>query len=133
MDSKNSLLAACGVAALSLSAITAAALTMRSKNLESHPKKRIAMLGDVGGTNCRLMLKELCMETRSSTVIKELTKIPSQSTATFEECVRIFLEDVPKDHYPSVAVIGIAGAVQNNCSSLVNVPQWQTVDGEALC
>ena len=49
------------------------------------------MIGDVGGTNVRLQLVKLDLKTRTSTVIKALTKIPSQSIQSFEEAVASFL------------------------------------------
>ena len=51
----------------------------------------MAVVGDVGGTNVRLKLIKLCLKTRTSREVKPLTKIPSQSVASFEEALRIFL------------------------------------------
>jgi hypothetical protein len=38
------------------------------------------------------------------------------------------LADVPKEHYPSVGVVGIAGAVVDNRVQPVNCP-WPVSDG----
>ena len=51
----------------------------------------VALIGDVGGTNVRLQLIKLDLKTRTSTVIKPLTKIASQSTNSFEDAVKQFL------------------------------------------
>ena len=52
----------------------------------------VALIGDVGGTNVRLQLVRLCLKTRTSTVIKALTKIPSQQVNSFDEAVSSFLK-----------------------------------------
>lgn len=41
------------------------------------PAEIVALIGDVGGTNVRLMLRKLCLRTRTSTEMKSFTKIPT--------------------------------------------------------
>ena len=47
------------------------------QDAKKQPKEIVSLIGDVGGTNVRLKLIKLNLETRTSSTIKELTKIPS--------------------------------------------------------
>lgn len=52
------------------------ALKSRSSTTEEPaPKKLVALIGDVGGTNVRLTVRLLDLVARTSTEIKPLTKI----------------------------------------------------------
>jgi len=42
----------------------------------------------------------------------------------FEQAIRDFLSDIPAEKYPEVAVIGVAGPVEDNKVSLSNVLKW---------
>ena len=42
-----------------------------------------------------------------------------------EAAIKDFLKDVSEEEYPSVCVIGIAGAVINNSVNPVNIPGWK--------
>lgn len=94
----------------------------------------VALIGDVGGTNVRLTLRRLDLNTRTSVEIKKLTKIPSQSVGSFEEAVKQFLTEFEgdKSNWPTVAVVGIAGEVKNNVVCTTNCPHWPAADGRAL-
>lgn len=45
-----------------------------------------------------------------------------------------FLDEYKGDeaHWPKVGVIGIAGAVHNNCVKVTNVPHWPMLDGKSI-
>lgn len=47
----------------------------------------------------------------------------------FEDAIRLFLSDVPVEKHPGVAVIGIAGPVEDNKVTLSNVMRWGELDG----
>jgi glucokinase len=49
------------------------------------------LLGDVGGTNIRLVLKKVNFNDRSLGEIKKEQTIDSQTVSSFEEAVLIFL------------------------------------------
>lgn len=52
---------------------------------------------------------------------------------SFEDSVRYFLkENVPKDCWPEVANIGIAGAIHNNRITLTNYKDWPPIDGDEI-
>ena len=61
------------------------------KQAEETRKEIVALIGDVGGTNVRLTLRKLDLETRTSTEIKPLTKIPSQGVKSFAEAIDQYL------------------------------------------
>lgn len=82
--SKFSIIAA-GAAILALSA----AYMFSSGSKQEH----IVVLGDVGGTNLRLMLKAVNLKTRTSRTIKDLTKYPTQKLGSFEEGIKSFLKE----------------------------------------
>lgn len=65
-------------------------------------------------------------------VIKDLTVFSTRGNESFNACIKKFLEDVSADHFPKVGVIGIAGAVQNNCVSAVNIGHWAMMDGNQI-
>jgi len=103
-------------------------LFMRSrddKDKAIEPKKKtteVALLGDVGGTNIRLMLKRLDMKTRTSTVLKPFKTYRSQEMESFEAAVMDFLKEFEgTDDWPTVGVVGIAGEVNNNSVLTTNV------------
>lgn len=93
----------------------------------------VAILGDVGGTNIRLTLRRLNLKTRTSEEIKPLTKFKSQKLPSFDEAVRLFLEEFKgTKNWPTVGVVGIAGEVKNNTVRTTNVKDWPIVDGNAI-
>jgi glucokinase len=55
----------------------------------------VALLGDIGGTNIRLVLKELNLTTRTSKVILELKKYDSQHLACLQDAIVDFLNQIP--------------------------------------
>ena len=94
-DSSNMKKVLFGAAALAGLALASYALTYSKKEEKKEEKKNetvVALIGDVGGTNVRLKLVKLDLTSRKVVqVIKDLTKIPSQEKASFEEAVREFL------------------------------------------
>lgn len=50
----------------------------------------------------------------------------------FEEAIKFFLSDVPKEKQPEIAVVGVAGPVEDNIVTLSNVPKWGELNGEKL-
>lgn len=82
----------------------------------------VALLGDVGGTNIRLLLKRLDMTTRTSTELKPFKIYRSQEMESFEAAVIDFLKEFEgTDDWPTVGVVGIAGEVNNNSVLTTNV------------
>ena len=80
----------------------------------------------------RLTLRKLDLQTRTSTEIKPLTKIPSQEIASFSAALAKFLEEFERDseNWPKIGVIGIAGEVKNNIVCTTNIPHWGPTDGK---
>ena len=52
--------------------------------------------------------------------------------SSLQECVQQFLENIPSEHYPQTAVLGIAGPVSENRVRLTNIPGWPDLDGDEL-
>ena len=82
VDNKTKLGLVAGVAAATIAAATMALLgktkTSEKKQVQAATVEQaeiVVLIGDVGGTNVRLMLRKLCLRTRTSTEIKAFTKI----------------------------------------------------------
>ena len=60
--------------------------------------------------------------------MKELTKYKTYEHSSFIEIISKFLIGVEKEDYPSVGVVGIAGAVSDNKVYSVNI-SWDVLDG----
>lgn len=78
-----------------------------------------ALVGDIGGTNCRLALF------KGSEKVFERT-YPSQEQTGLDVAVEHFLEEARKNHSPDVrpqrACFGVAGPVENDTSKVTNLP-----------
>ncbi len=87
----------------------------------------LALVGDIGGTNCRLALF------RGSEKLIERT-YPSQEQKDFVSVVELFLEHARKTLGPEVrpqrACFGVAGPVESNTSKVTNLPWF--IDGPRL-
>jgi glucokinase len=87
----------------------------------------LVLVGDIGGTNCRLALY------RGSEKLFERT-YPSQEQKEFAAVVELFLEQARKALGPEVrphrAAFGVAGPVENNTSKPTNLPWF--IDGPRL-
>ena len=92
------------------------------------------LLGDVGGTNIRLLLKQIDAKDSSfeGRVIKDGSQL-SQKVKSFEEALSNFLNEFKNtEFWPQVAVLGVAGPVDNNTVEFTNVIKWSLIDGTSL-
>ena len=92
------------------------------------------LLGDVGGTNIRLVLKQIHPRDHSfeGRVIKDGRQL-SQKVKSFEEALNNFLNEFKNTEiWPQAAVLGCAGPVDNNTVEFTNVSQWSLIDGTSL-
>jgi len=93
---KGGLIAGVGATVLGTMALGAYLLKGGEKPAEEakvdKTKPSIILLGDVGGTNVRLVLKKVYLHdpSRPSEVLKD-SSVHSQRVASFEEAVRMFL------------------------------------------
>lgn len=95
----------------------------------------IALIGDVGGTNVRLTLRKLNLDTRHSVEVKPLTLISSQKVESFQAAVKEFLSEfdpASSEQWPKVGVVGIAGEVKANIVCTTNIPHWPPTDGRVI-
>jgi len=93
--------------------------------------KRIALIGDVGGTNIRLQLIAIQLHLNEPEIIKE-EKYKVKDYDIFEDAIRTFLKDIKEADYPKCAAIGIAGPISKNKVSLANVGKWGVLNGDQL-
>ena len=80
------------------------------------------------------MLKEIEINDSSveGRVIKD-GKQQSQKVKSFEEALNNFLNEFKgTEFWPQVAVLGVAGPVDNNTVEFTNVSQWSLIDGTSL-
>lgn len=59
-------------------------------------------------------------------------KLLVKDHSNFEEAIKQFLSDVPKEKQPEIAVVGVAGPVEDNVVVLSNVPKWGSLSGDQL-
>lgn len=90
------------------------------------------LVGDIGGTNVRLKLDRVCLSSNVRIEIKKFSTYDSQKAKCFEEVLKEFLQNVSKENYPEVGVVGIAGPVTNNKCTLTNITHWPTEDGDLI-
>ena len=82
-----------------------------------------ALIGDVGGTNCRLALTEAAPGRKPA--ISEVRTYPAADYATFEDAVGAYLGDVSAQ--VSAAVIAVAGPVSDGAVRMTN-HAWQITE-----
>ena len=90
------------------------------------------LVGDIGGTHIRFRLLKMSKKEGDSIETIDTTKL---KTADFESMEKAFLHylKLVGDNYPQIAVIGVAGPVQDNTiMKLTNIPHWRSVSGEEL-
>ena len=90
------------------------------------------LVGDIGGTHIRFRLLKMSKKEGDSIETIDTTKL---KTADFESMEKAFLHylKLVGDNYPQIAVIGVAGPVQDNTiMKLTNIPHWKSVSGEEL-
>ncbi|KRX08466.1 hypothetical protein PPERSA_12947 [Pseudocohnilembus persalinus] len=90
-----------------------------------------ALIGDIGGTNCRLALIQFTKTSNSFQTIKR-ENYKNANYNSFEQCLEVFLSDISQENYPTMAKLGIAGAVFNNRVNISNIPHWPEVIGNDL-
>jgi len=107
-------------------------MTQKATVQKQTRSSEVVLIGDVGGTNVRLQLIRLDpANPDQKQVIKPLTIMNAQTSASFIECLQQFLADAPQK--PTVGVVGIAGPVNNNCVDIqANIPHWPRSDGQQV-
>jgi glucokinase len=83
----------------------------------------LALIGDVGGTNCRLALTPAARGERPA--IADVHTYPAADYATFEDAVAVFLEETGAS--VSAAVIAVAGPVSKGAVAMTNHP-WRITE-----
>jgi glucokinase len=95
----------------------------------------VAVVGDVGGTNFRLKLIRVNLETNKSETLKELTKYKANDFYSMALGIIKFLEDFEEGgpDWPSVGVVGCAGEIKDNSVFAVNLPvRWPKPEGDKI-
>ena len=81
-----------GGAAIGFSLAAMFALKKATKEVEvAEPETVNALLGDIGGTNVRLMLKKLNLKTRTSETILDIKKYDAQKQPSLISAIYDFL------------------------------------------
>jgi len=83
----------------------------------------LALIGDVGGTNCRLAVT--AMAARGTPRISDVRTYPAADFPTFEDAVAAYLRDAGVS--VSAAVIAVAGPVTNGEVAMTNHP-WRLTE-----
>ena len=88
---------------------------------------RPLLVGDIGGTSVRF---GLIKGEASPTDISDFQKRPGDDFQTFEDALAAYIADTGLT--PDHAVFGVAGPIENGQVTLVNRPDWPTIDQQAL-
>lgn len=51
----------------------------------------------------------------------------SKEAPTFESLILNFLDDIPRDQYPSIIVCAIAGVTHGEVIQVANIPHWPII------
>jgi glucokinase len=94
-------------------------------------KNVIAILGDIGGTNSRLQLVDIDLNSREPKVLYFPEPKHSSSFKSFIDCVAEFLKSAPQEFQPKIACLGIAGPVVDNETTVTNL-HWPKVSGSEI-
>lgn len=86
-------------------------------------RETLALIGDVGGTNCRLALTPATSSERPT--ICDVRTYPAADYATFQDAVAAFLDETGAQI--SAAVIAVAGPVSNGAVAMTNHP-WRITE-----
>ena len=100
---------------------TAIATAKRIKNLKT--------FGDIGGTNIRYQLVSFHAEDKLPLEVIKQQRMKVKNFETFEASITYFLEDIHGNQLPQVAVIAVAGPIDQNTVFLTNVPKWGLLNG----
>lgn len=92
-------------------------------------KLTYALIGDIGGTNIRYQVVQF---TEQEVKVVSSRQVKVRDYETFQESVREFLANVTQAEFPTVAVIAIAGPVDNNSAIMSNVPKWGRLYGSSM-
>jgi glucokinase len=94
--------------------------------------KRIALIGDVGGTNIRLQLISIDLSLNNPAGLLKETIYKVADYDVFQKALEAFLADVGLENYPEVAAIGIAGPITDNTVFMANAEKWGVLNGNQL-
>lgn len=86
---------------------------------------------DIGGTNLRECLAEIDLKTFESKIIRIESHTTNDFKSFHEFYTSVFIQSVAKEFHPTMAVLGIAGAVYGNKAKMTNII-WGEVDGNEL-
>ena len=90
------------------------------------------LIGDIGGTYIRFNIIEIYKDRTIPQKKLDTTKLISNNFKSFEAVMEYYLKN-KTNIYPSIAVIGIPGPVQENSfQSLINLPTWKPENGTLL-
>ena len=90
------------------------------------------MIGDVGGTNIRLELRNVDLDFTDPLGKIKFNNYKVADYDVFQKALEDFLADLAPENYPSVAAIGIAGPISNNTVFMANAEKWGVLDGKKL-
>mmetsp|Transcript_15766 Transcript_15766/g.25689 ORF Transcript_15766/g.25689 Transcript_15766/m.25689 type:complete len:407 (-) Transcript_15766:173-1393(-) len=103
-------------------------------------QKPMILVGDVGGTNCRLELYAIeqgMVQTTGSRAPGDLIHAqtyPNEQHGSFLDILKMFLKDagVPEGDSPSAACFAMAGPVAKNRVRFTNLASWGEICGKRL-
>ena len=82
------------------------------------PSREFALIGDVGGTTARFALADLA---QTPPKISNIRDYPSRAYAQSCDAIRAYLDDSKSFPFPGVAVIAVAGPIENGAVRFTNL------------
>lgn len=88
----------------------------------------VILVGDIGGTNCRLNLWRPMEDGQFACLAEQ--KYPTKEYPDFPDALSAFLAQLPDHYQPGFAALAVAGPVRDQVCVMTNCP-W-VIDGPAL-
>ena len=102
--------------------------TSKNKNLIKYN----VLVADIGGTHIRFRLLKMSKNEQDSKETIDTTKLKTADFTSMESAFNFYLKTV-ENNFPSIAVIGVPGPIQDNTVlKFANIPHWNTVSGDEL-
>ena len=90
------------------------------------------LVGDIGGTHIRFRLLKMSKSEHDLVETIDTTKLKTADFTSMESAFKYYLKTV-ENNFPSIAVIGVPGPIQDNTVlKFANIPHWTSESGDKL-
>ena len=90
------------------------------------------LVGDIGGTHIRFRLLKMSKNEHDLVETIDTTKLKTADFTSMESAFKFYLKTI-ENNFPSIAVIGVPGPIQDNTVlKFANIPHWTSESGDKL-